>query len=392
MERADAAAQPASPGAVRIVPATTRSDRDRFIRVPFALYADDPNWVPPLIVERRAHLDPAANPFFRHAEAALFLAERGGRTVGRISAQADSLALRQYGAPIGHFGFLEAEDDPAVFAALLGAAEDWLRERGMRRVRGPLSFSINDEVGLLIDGFDTPPSMMMGHARPYYAARLAALGYAKAKDLYAYEFRLDRDPLPRAARRQVERLRADPRVTLRPLRRRAFAAEIRAVLDVFNDAWSGNWGFVPLTEAEIDRLARDMKPLLRDDHVCIAEVDGEPAAFGVALPNLNEAIADLGGALLPFGWARLLWRLKAGRMRTARLPLMGVRRRYQNSPFGAALAFAVIERLHAAFARRGFERGELSWILEDNRPMRHILRAIGAVPYKTYRVFEKDLG
>ncbi len=383
--------RPAAGRQARVVPVRCKAEIDRFIAVPAAIYADDPNWIAPLWIERRAHLDRSANPFFRHAEAAFWIAERDGRPVGRISAQIDRMALQQYGAPIGHFGLLEAEDDPELFAALLDTAEDWLRARGMRRIRGPLSLSINDEVGLLVDGFDTPPALMMGHARPYYAARLSERGYDKAKDVLAYDFPLDRNPLPGPTRRLVTRLDENGRIVVRPLRMRAFADELRAVLAVFNDAWSGNWGFVPMTEAEIDKLARDMKPLLREDFVWIAEVDGEAAAFGVALPNLNEAIADLGGRLLPFGWAKLLWRLKAGRIRSARLPLMGVRRRWHGTPLGAALAFAVIERLHTAFARRGFRRAELSWILEDNVPMRRILEMLGAVPYKTYRLFEKDL-
>lgn len=378
-------------GGVELVRVSGRRGKRRFLQVPFRIFADDPVWVPPLTIERLQHLDPRRNPYFGRAEAAFWIASRDGRPTGRISAQVDRVSLEHNADATGHFGFFDVEDSAETASLLLGAAENWLRQRGMTRLRGPFSLSINDESGVLVEGFDTPQCLMMGHARPWYGARLEEQGYVKARDLVAYEFRLERDRLPKSARSLVARLEEDPSITIRGMRAADYDAELRAILGVFNDAWSGNWGFVPFTDAAIDRAAKDLKMILREELVCIVEVDGAPAAFGVGLPNLNEAIADLGGALLPFGWAKLLYRLKAGRIRSGRLPLMGVRRRYHGTFLGAALAWAVIDRLHGAFSRLGFQKAELSWILEDNVAMRRMIEATGAVPYKTYRVYEKAL-
>ena len=376
--------------ALRVIPVQGRRAVRRFVQMPGAVLADDPAWVAPLVLERMQHLDPARNPYFTEAEAAFWIAQRGERPVGRISAQVDRTSLARY-PDIGHFGFFDVEDSSETTAALLGAAEAWLSDRGMKRVRGPFSLSINDESGVLVDGFDAPPSLMMGHARPWYGQRLEEQGYAKARDLIAYRFDLERHSLPKSAESLVARLAEDPSIEVRAIRMADYGQELRRILEVFNDAWSENWGFVPFTDRAIDRTAKDLKPIIREELVCIAEVNGEPAAFGVGLPNLNEAIADLHGSLLPFGWARLLFRLKAGRIRSGRLPLMGVRRKYHGTFLGAALAWTVIDRLHRAFARLGFREAELSWILEDNLPMRRMIEATGAEAYKTYRVYEKAL-
>ncbi|MCP4327115.1 MAG: hypothetical protein GY791_01590 [Alphaproteobacteria bacterium] len=376
--------------AVVVEAVTDKSSLDTFIRTPWPIYAHDSNWVPPLVLERRDHLDQRKNPFFDHAEAALWVARRGQRVVGRISAQIDSAYLKLHQDATGHFGLLEAEDDAQVFQALTGTAEAWLRDRGMRRVRGPLSLSINDESGLLVDGFDTPPMIMMNHAPPYYGAQLEAIGYAKAKDLIAYIYD-SFAPMPKVAASLVERVRQSPEVTLRPLRKKSYDAELHAILDIFNDAWANNWGFVPLGEAEMAHIAKEMKPLIREDLVCIAEIDGVPAAMAVSLPNLNEAIADLDGALLPFGWAKLLWRLKVGSLKTARVALMGIRQRLQQTPMGGAIAFAVIDTIRQTHMKSGIGQVELSWVLEDNTRMRHMIEAVGGQPYKTYRIYERDL-
>ncbi len=373
-----------------IEPVIDRQGLDRFIRQPWSVYGDDRNWVPPLVIERRDHLSRDKNPFFDHAEVAMWVARRGGRDVGRVSAQIDRAYLDRHGDATGHFGLLEALDDPLVFRRLLETAEAWLRDRGMRRVRGPFSLSINDESGLLIDGFDTPPMIMMNHARPYYGSHLEALGYTKAKDLIAYDYDTFED-MPRAAASLVKRLRESPDVTLRPLRKKRYDEELHIILDIFNDAWSENWGFVPFDEAEIGHVAKELKPLIVADFVCIAELDGEAVAMAVCLPNLNEAIADINGALLPFGWAKLLWRLKSGAIKTSRVPLMGVRKRLHGTPIGGAVAFAVIDTIREAHMRRGIQRVELSWILEDNKPMRHMIEAVGGRPYKTFRIYERDL-
>jgi hypothetical protein len=315
---------------------------------------------------------------------------RHGEAVGRISAQIDRLYLERHGGATGHFGLLDAVDDPHVFAGLAGAAEEWLNQRGMRRITGPFSLSINEESGLLVQGFETPPMIMMGHARPYYALHLERLGYTKCKDLFAYLRDLDA-PVPVSIRRALDRLKANPRIRLRSLRRSRYRQDLATALAIFNDAWSENWGFVPLTEAEIAHAASSLRPLLREDLVWFAEVDGAPAAMAVMLPNLNEAIADLGGRILPFGWLKLLWRLR-GDLKTARVPLMGVRKDYQSGPMGGALALAVIDALYKAAVRAGFVRIEMSWILEDNWPMRGILERVGCRPYKSYRIYEKALG
>lgn len=342
------------------------------------------------MMERRDHLNPRANPYFDHAEVAYWLARRGGRAVGRISAQIDSNHLARHGDDCGQFGFIEAPDEGQVFAGLFNAAEDWLRERGMARVRGPFSLSINDEAGLLIDGFEHPPSMMMGHAPPYYAARVEAEGYVKAMDLFAYRYEAHQTfpPGPAAI---VKRAQRGNRVKLRHLNKARYQADLDIILDIFNDAWSDNWGFVPFTAAEIKHVAKSMKPLIREKLVCIIEVDGEPAAMAVSLPNLNEAIADLKGALLPFGWAKLLWRLKVGPIRSARILLMGVRRQYHNSPLGSALAFTAVGAIYRELSAGGFQSAELSWVLESNLVMRRMIEACGARHYKTYRIYEKAL-
>lgn len=377
-------------GPPRVVPVEGGRPLSRFVGLPRRLFRDDPRYVPPLDLMVRRTLDPKANPYFRDAETRLWLAVRDGRPVGRISAQIDALALARHRDATGHFGFLDAEDDAEVFAALLATAEGWLARRGMTRVRGPFSPSINDECGLLVDGFDSPPMLMMGHARPDYDRHLAAAGYRGARDLLAYEARIE-DALPERGRRLLERAARARGLVVRPLRLDRYAEEIRTVVDVFNDAWAGNWGFVPLAGDRLDHLARSLRPLIAEDLVAIAEIDGEPSAMMIALPNLNEAIADLGGALLPLGWAKLLWRLRAGRIRSARVPLMGLRRRHHATVAGAAALFGMFEAVRAACRRRGMERAELSWVLEDNRPLRHVLEAMGARPYKTYRLYEKAL-
>ncbi len=362
-------------------------DVGRFIRVPGGIFRDDPHWVPPLLLERRMHLSPS-NPYFKHARWQSWIAYRGAKPVGRISAQVDQLHLDRYGDDTGFFGMLDAEDDLQTVTSLFDAAEAWLREQGMRRVRGPFSLSINDETGLLVDGFQTPPMIMMGHARPYYAQHVAACGYDKAVDVLAYMITPDFERTP-AMSRLLGRVGED--IHVRPLRRKHFDQELETLRDIFNDAWSDNWGFVPFTRDEFEELGKNLKLLVDDDFIQIAEVAGEPAAFIATLPNINEAIRDLNGRLLPLGWLKLLWRLKVGYPKTARIPLMGVRKKFHHSRLGPALAFLVIEALRDPVTRRGIEQVELSWILENNDGMRHIIESIGGRMYKRYRVYEKDL-
>jgi hypothetical protein len=367
-----------------------RADLKRFLGVPAGIYAGDRAWVQPLRFERLEHLDPRKNPYFATAEVAYWTARRNGQHVGRISAQVNRAHLERHKDATGHFGFLDAIDDPGVFLALTAAAEAWLRQRGLERVVGPFSLSVNDESGLLIDGFDTPPYLMMGHARPYYAQHLEACGYRKAVDLIAYLFDMASEP-PAAVTKTIERLRRQSDVRIRPFDMGRYREEVETIAEIFNDAWADNWSFVPLSPPDIAFLAKNLRPLVSPGHAAIAELDGEAVAMAVTLPNVNEAIADLGGRLLPFGWAKLLWRLKVRGTKTARLALMGVRRRFQNGPLGAALALGVIDSVRRYHASQGTNWGELSWVLEDNTRVRRIIEMSGASPYKTYRMYEKGL-
>jgi hypothetical protein len=358
-----------------------------FLRVPWPLYADDPAWVPPLRLERRLQIS-RRRPFFAHARAAFWVAYRGARPVGRISAQVDRLHLERHRDGTGFFGLLEAEDDGEVFAALTASAEGWLEGQGLTRVRGPFDLSINEECGLLIDGFATPPMIMMRHGRPYYAARLEECRYRPAKDLLAYRLTTATVEMPPIMRAAVAKLKD---VRVRPLRRRHLREELGILRAIFEDAWADNWGFVPFTPAEFAELGWVLRFVVDDDFVQIAEVAGAPAAMLVLLPNVNELIRDLDGRLLPLGWARLLTRLLRRRARTGRVALMGVRKEYQRTALGLGLACLVIDTVRRAALARGLREVELSWILEDNRGVRHILESLGGDPYKRYRIYEKAL-
>ena len=372
---------------IQIVHVEGRQAIEQFIRVPWKIYDQDSCWVPPLLLERGQHLS-KNNPYFAHAEVQLWIAYRGDQPVGRISAQIDTFHQTRYQDQTGFFGMLEAQDDENVFRSLLGTAEDWLRDQGMRRTLGPFNLSINQECGLLIDGFDSPPMVMMGHARPYYQNHLETNGYRKAKDLFAYKIDLD-FIIPPIIQKAIRK--AESSVTFRPLRRSEFKNELLTIQSIFEDAWSNNWGFIPFSDEEFAAVGQEMRLLVDSSFVQIAEVDGTPEAMLVAFPNVNEMIKDLNGRLLPFGWLKFLWRLKVTLPQTARVALMGVRKKYQGTPLGAVLAFGMIDAVRHAGRKRRIQHVELSWILEDNLGMRNMLHAIGSAPYKTYRIYEKDL-
>ena len=372
---------------MQIVKVVDRQARDTFIRLPWSIYKDDPLWIPPLLLERRMHISPK-NPYFEHAKCCLWIAFRQGKPVGRISAQVDQLHLERYQDATGFWGMLEAENNTETFQGLLNTAEFWLREQGMKRVRGPFNLSINQECGLLIDGFDTPPSMMMGHAPPYYAERIEQCGYCKEKDLLAYT--MDRNAKPSATKKMIVR-RTQKRIQTRKLNKSQFDKDLEIIFSIFNDAWAQNWGFVPFSPNEFSHLAKDLKLLIKEKFVSIAYVNDIPAAFIVLLPNLNEAIQDLNGALFPVGWLKLLWRLKVKSPQSGRIMLMGVLSKYQDSLLGAALAYRVIDDIEEAALNSGLKNVELSWILEDNVGMRNIIKDIGAREYKTYRIYSKEL-
>jgi hypothetical protein len=373
---------------LEIVPVRTPAELERFIRLPMRLNAGDPNYIAPLLMERREALSAKTNPFFDHAEVQFWLATRGGRDVGRISAQIDALSPQTVEG-VGNFGMIAAEDDPEIFRALFATAEGWLRERGRTSAIGPFNLSINEEVGLLVEGAETPPMVMMGHDPAYTARRIEEQGYARAKDVFAYICSV-KDDLPAPLLRRVRKGPSEG-VTLRTLDMKRFGEEVGTLTEILNDAWAGNWGFTPTTEAETKQLATALKPVIDPRLTWFAEIDGDTAGFMVLLPNINEAIADLGGRIVPFGWAKLLWRLKVKGLKSGRVPLMGVKRKYGASLRGQLLPFMLIDAVAQSARKLGYERYELSWILEDNLPMRRICDAGGAKVYKTYRLFQKAL-
>jgi len=380
---------------ITIRPVETKADRKAFVDLPFRLYADDPNWVPPLKDEVHGLITPAKNPWFGHGEAQLFLAERNGKVVGRISAHLDHLALKQpveqgMGPGTGNWGMMEAEDE-AVFQALMERAEQWLRDKGMHRSLGPLSLSIWDEPGLLVSGFDHPPTVMMGHNNPAYREWVERAGYVHAKSLYTYDLGIV-EPFPPLVQRIVSSGERNSRIRIRKVDKSRFDAEAALILGILNDAWSDNWGFVPLTDPEIAYAGKKLKPIVFEDLIRVAEVDGEPVAFMLVLPDLNEALKSLGGSLLPFGWAKLLWWLHKPKARTMRVPLMGVVKRLQSSRLASQLAFMMIEFIRRdAIVHYGSTRGEIGWILDDNQGMRAIADTIESKINKEYVVYDKPL-
>jgi hypothetical protein len=381
---------------ITLRPVVTAADRKAFVNLPWRLYADDPNWVPPLKSEMHGLIGGLkSNPWFEHAEAAFWLAMRDGDVVGRISAQVDQLVIAP-GAPgagpgTGHWGMFECIDDQAVADALFGAAEAWLKARGMTRAMGPFSLSIWDEPGLLVQGFEGPPTVMMGHHLPHYERMVVARGYAGIKDLHCWSLPIAQ-PFPEMAQRIVAFSERNAKLVTRPVDKSKFDAEAALILDILNDAWSENWGFVPLTPLEIKYVGKKLKPIIFEDLVRVAEYEGEPVGFMITLPDINELTRDLNGNLFPFGWAKLLWRLRAPKVKRMRVPLMGIRKSLQGHRVASLMAFQMIEYIRrAAVANYGGVEGEIGWILDDNGPMRSIADALESHVTRTYRVFEKPL-
>ena len=373
-----------------IRPVSTKRDRKAFVDFAWEVYKNDPAWVPPLKDEVHGLLDAKKNPWFGHGRAALFLATRGDRVVGRISAQVDDLVQVHMEPGLGQWGMFEALDGEAA-AALIGQAEDWLRGEKMTKALGPISISIWDEPGLLIEGFDQSPIVMMGHHRPEYRAWIEAAGYTKAKDLYTYELDIRIDMVP-IIDRLIKTGEKNPRIRIRQVDKSRFDDEAAIILNLLNDAWSDNWGYVPLTPAEIAYAGKKLKPIIYEDLVRIAEVDGEPAAFMITIPDINEMIADLNGELFPFGWAKLLWRLRKPRTRRVRVPLMGVASKYQGTRLAGQLAFMLIEfTRRACVGKYGVHFGEFGWVLEDNQGMMSIAQLPGAKINHTYRIYQRRL-
>jgi len=365
------------------VPVTDGRDLERFIAFPYEHYRGDPLWVPQLRMDVRTLLSPKKNPFFQHATLQAFLARADGRLVGRIAAIKNDAHNREHGDRVGFYGFFESVNDQATANALFDAAADWVRAKGCDVLRGPMNPSVNDDCGLLVDGFATPPALMMPHNPPSYAALHEGYGFRKAKDLIALESTSDRVPdrLARAAGLLAERRG----ITLRALDMKRFGTEVELVKALYNEAWEKNWGFVPLTDAEIDHLAKQLKPVVVADLVCFAERAGKVIGFGVALPDLNVALKhNPSGRLFP-GVLKILW--YARHISRIRVLLLGVLKEYRSSGVDALMYHWIWTKGTA----RGYRWAEAGWVLEDNAPMLNAAVRLGFTPYKTYRIYDKAL-
>ncbi len=376
----------------KVLPVGDKATRRAFLAAPGRILAGDPNFVAPLRMEAAQRLDPKRHPFYEYGEAAFWVAvDPAGRPVGRISAQINRNHQARFDNAEGHFGCLVAIDDPHVFNGLLGESEAWLKANGADVAVGPASLSINEEIGLLVEGFDTPPMLLMGHDPPWAGGHVEAAGYAKAHDLIAYAYDPSNGPPARLAAYGAK-LKDIPGASIRAFDKAHFDRDLALILGVFNDAWSENWGFVPMTPAEIKGMAHAFKALADFGLIFIVEIDGKAVGMAVSLPNVNEALRGLEGAGSVFGLLRLLWRLKVGGVKSARVLLMGVAKALQaDLARGPVVGMALVNALVEAHREKGYRMMELSWILEDNAPMRRLAEFGGATAYKTYRVYRKPL-
>jgi hypothetical protein len=366
------------------------NDTEDFIRAGFEVFRGDPAWVAPLGMMIRERLNPRKDPCHAHVDAALFTAWRSGRLVGRVSASVDHAWLSLWKNATGHFGYFDTLDDEEIARSLLARAEAWLRDRGMKRVCGPMSLTANQEVGLLVEGFEDPPVVDMGHSRAWQGQLAERCGYCKEKDLYAWRYESTGDFNARILK-AWETVRALPEVRMRSINLRALRQELGTIMEIYNENWSGKWGYVPISIAEVDKMAKDLRVVLDPNIAFIAEVEGRPAGMCITVPNLNEAIAGMDGRLLPLNWARLLWRTKVRTLRSSRLILLGVREQYRRMKrYGGLSAAMYVEVARRGFAK-GYEWAELSWTREDDRPINLGIESMGARIYKTYRVYEKQI-
>jgi len=375
---------------VSIRPVRTRRELKRFVKVPFRLHRDRPQWVAPLIFERMEFLNREKNPFFEHAEAEYFLAERDGEAVGRITAQIDRCWDETQGGNDAMFGFFETANDPEVAAALLGAASEWAQGKGRNRILGPMDFTTNDEIGVLIEGYERRPMILENWHPPHYLELIEASGFGKAMDLLMWELQFGDlkegerfDPAIHAA---AEKGLRDEGVTIRNISMRNLPNEMRAFSEVYNEAWGDNWGFVPATDAEIEFHAKLLKQVIDEDWAFIAEKDGDPVGAALTLPDINQALAKLNGRLLPFGWLRFL--LAKRRIDQLRVLALGVKHAYRHTGVAAGL---YLKHLETAQRPGTIEGGEMGWILETNGPMNRAMEGMGGRVVKKYRVFEKHL-
>jgi GNAT superfamily N-acetyltransferase len=372
---------------IDIVKVRSRKERDAFIKFPWRIYANDPAWVPPLIIERKAFLDRKKHPFYQHGDAELFLAKQGDEIVGRIMASDDPNYNALHQSNVGCFGLFECIDNCDVAAVLFQAVADWLRARGRNEIMGPIDYSTNYVCGLLIDGFDHPPTLLTAHNPRYYRALIESSGFTKAKDWYAWWF--SEFPEPAQRLRKIATARAGRHsVKIRPVNLRDIEDESRRLRTIYNQAWEKNWGFVPFTEAEFDYMAREMKPLIVPEATLIAEIGDEPIAFIIAVPDINVALRKINGHLtrfgLPIGLIKLLY--YKTKIRTARLVALGIVEKYRRAGIAEALVLRVMDEA----VKRGFT-GEISMTLEDNVMVNRFIEAVGAKKYKTYRIYQKAL-
>jgi hypothetical protein len=377
-------------GSVTIRPVRSRRELKRFVKVPFRLHRDQPQWVAPLIFERMEFLNRDKNPYFEHAEAEYFLAERDGEAVGRITVQVDHRWDEYQGGSDAMFGFFEAENDPEVAAALLGAASEWARGKSRGRLLGPMDFTTNDEIGILIEGYDRRPMILEPWHPPHYRELIEAEGFGKAMDVQMWELQFGDlkegesfDPSIHAA---AEKALNDEGIVIRNMRKREMASEVRRFMDVYNEAWGDNWGFVPITDAEVEFQAKNLKQVIDEDWAFMAEKDGEVVGAALTLPDINQVLAKLSGRLLPFGWLRFLF--GKGKVDQLRVLALGVKHEYRHSGVAAGL---YLKHLETAAAPGKIEGGEMGWILETNGPMNRAMEGMGGKVVKKYRIFERSL-
>jgi GNAT superfamily N-acetyltransferase len=378
-------------GKLTIRPVRTRGELKRFVKVPFALHKDHPQWVAPLIFERMEFLDREKNPYFEHAEAEYFIAERDGQPVGRITVQIDRRWDEFQGGSDATFGFFEAAEDAEVATALLDAAVEWAQAKGRERLLGPMDFTTNDEIGVLVEGYERRPMILEPWHPPYYRELIEARGFGKAMDVLMWELKLGDlkegerfDPAIHAA---AEKGLREEGITIRNMRKREMAAEVRRFMDVYNEAWGDNWGFVPITDAEVEFQAKNLKQILDEDWAYMAEKDGEVIGAALTLPDINQVLAKLNGRLLPFGWLRFL--LGKGKIDQLRVLALGVKHDYRHTGVAAGLYLKHLETAQKPGAISG---GEMGWILETNEPMNRAMEGMGGTVVKRYRIYEKALG
>jgi GNAT superfamily N-acetyltransferase len=372
--------------ALEIRPVASKRELNTFIKLPWRLYRNEPNWVPPLLFDRKRVFDRERNPFFKHAEVEFFLAWRGDVPVGRITAQIDRHFNEFQHHDWGLFGFFECENDPEVAAALLSSAEEWLRARGRDRMVGPMNFTTNDECGVLIDGYDLMPTVLTDWHHPYYPGLLEGAGLTKAMDLYMWSLAVaDRGSVHPAIWRVAADVESKYGIKVRNMRKKDMEAEIGRFLEVYNAAWERNWGFTPLTEEEVRHYAKDLKPVLDENWAFIAEKDGEPVAAALTLPDYNQVLIHLNGRLLPFGWAKALWYKR--KINQVRVFALGAKPEWQHTGVAAKL----YELHYDAAERLPQKSGETGWTLESNTRINRAMERMGGKIVRTYRVYEKLL-